>query len=64
MTPKKDHIFHGPDGQGYRVTRDCVAGEFIKPDMFEPFGGAPEPKGGEVMPEWLHAQIFSDEALF
>jgi hypothetical protein len=57
MVPKKDHIFHGPDGQGYRVTRDCVPGEFIAPEMFEPLGGATEPKGGDPLPAWLAEQL-------
>lgn len=57
MTPKKDHIFHGPDGQGYRITRDCTPGEPITADMLEPFGGAPEPKAGGSIPLWLAKQL-------
>lgn len=57
MIPKKDHIFRGPDGQGYRVTRDCIPGEAITPELFAPFGGAPVPKGDEPMPDWLAKQL-------
>lgn len=57
MTPKKDHIFHGTDGQGYRVTRDCYPGEVIRADMFEPFGGAPEQEKGGPLTPWLAEQL-------
>jgi len=50
---KKGHEFHGPDGQGYRLTRDVESGEIILSSDLEPFGGAPEPKPGDPIPEWL-----------
>lgn len=58
MKYPKDHEFHGPDGQGYRLTRDVDVYEMVMADQFEAFGGAPKPVSGEVMPEWLHRQIF------
>lgn len=48
----KDQTFTGPHGQGYRLTRDVEIG-----DLFEPFGGAPNPVPGEPMPVWLRQQI-------
>lgn len=57
MIPKKDHIFHGPDGQGYRVTRDCFLGDPVTPDLFEPIGGAPHQGAGGLITPWLAAQL-------
>lgn len=62
MTPKKGHVFHGPNGQGYRVTRDCAPATLIRADDFEPFGGA-ERLGSSAMvplamfPPWMAAQM-------
>ena len=46
-------VIHGPDGQGYCVTRTPEIGDLIKAADFAPFGGAPEPKDGDDMPPWL-----------
>ena len=46
---------HGPDGQAYHLARDLCIGETITPEHFEPIGGAPEPKPGQMMPGWLWA---------
>lgn len=57
MKLKQGHEFHGPDGQGYRLTRDVQTGEAIMADTFKPFGGAPPPQAGHSMPQWLAARI-------
>ncbi len=63
MIPEKGHVFHGPDGQGYKFTTDAVAGERIRPSHFEAFGGAPDPETWMVpgaivyWPEWLSDQL-------
>lgn len=58
MIMKAGTILHGPDGQGYRLTRDFNVGDVATAYHFEPVGGAPEPVAGEVMPSWL-AKHFS-----
>lgn len=50
---EKGTVIDGPDGQGYRVTRNVKEGDFVLPTDFEPFGGAPEPKGGEQIAGFL-----------
>lgn len=61
MKLPKGHVFHGPDGQGYRAIRDIDARQFIAMARdFEAFGGAPAPASGEVMPEWLRNAIFTE----
>ena len=57
MKYPKGHEFRGPDGQGYRLTRDVEGHEQIMANQFEAFGGAPQPVSGEEMPEWLQRQI-------
>lgn len=51
------HIFIGPDGQEYRLLKDAHAGEAIRADQFEAFGGAPEPESHTPIPDWLQALI-------
>lgn len=51
------HIFHGPDGQGYRLTRDVQTGDDIMAKDFEPFGGAPKPESHTSMPRWLQHEL-------
>lgn len=54
---KSGHEFHGPDGQGYRLTRDVHFGDAVLPGMLEPFGGAPDPEYGEMLQPWLARQV-------
>lgn len=54
---EKGHVFHGPDEQGYILTRDVFTGDLLKNTDVLPFGGAPEPVAGEVIIEWLAKQI-------
>lgn len=49
----KGTVIQGPDGQGYRITRDIELYDLVKAADFEAFGGAPEPRGGERMPIWV-----------
>lgn len=60
MKLPKGHVFHGPDGQGYRLTRDVQTGDPILADMFEAFGGAPVSESGKQMPNWLFRGIQTD----
>lgn len=53
------HIFEGPDGQGFKLKRSLRHGDPIMADLFEPFGGAPAPVGGEAMPFWLQQSLKS-----
>jgi hypothetical protein len=53
MGIKAGEIIEGPDGQGYRVTRDIQIAQPVLITDLEPFGGAPEPKDYHVMPPWL-----------
>ncbi len=50
---RKGQKIHGPDEQGYEVTRDINYGDVIHVSDFKPFGGAPEPEAGMQMPDWL-----------
>lgn len=54
---KKGHEFHGPDGQGYRLTKDAREGDEMSTEYFEAFGGAPEPEPLQPWPEWLSWEI-------
>ena len=54
---RKGHEFHGPDGQGYRLTCDVFRHEQLKAWQFEAFGGAPEPEPGHALPSWLWDQL-------
>lgn len=56
----KGHIICGPNGQGYRLTRDVFPGDAVKASDFEPFGGAPEPKQNEPMVDWLAEAVFGE----
>lgn len=53
----KGSEFYGPDGQGYRMTRDICIGDFIYATDIEAIGGAPEPKPGKQLPVWFARQI-------
>lgn len=58
MKLPKGHVFNGPDGQGYRLTRDVDEAPFLaKAADFEPFGGAPPPVSHTSMPKWLEKAI-------
>ena len=55
---KPGHVFQGPDGQRY-----IVPGGEMKPFRWTkllPYGGAPVPREGDEMPDWLHSQIMAD----
>ena len=54
---RRGRIFKGPDTQGYVLTRDVFFNEVIQPNHLEAFGGAPEPKDREILPEWLAKEI-------
>lgn len=49
----KDQKVYGPDGQGYEIVEDIPFGSSLHVSQFKPFGGAPEPRPGMKMPEWL-----------
>lgn len=51
------HKFEGPDGQGYMLTRPVNVGDAFTPSMLAPYGGAPEPTAGTLMPSWLAKAI-------
>lgn len=55
---QKGKIFDGPNGQGYVVTRDLEAYDRISISDLSPFGGAPDPKEDETLPDWLCEQIW------
>lgn len=59
--PRKGHKFHGPDGQGYELTRDVNIGELMSTSDFREFGGAPVLIEGEAPPYWLTRQIYEDK---
>lgn len=50
----------GPEGQGYIVKQDIHHGDLARAEGFEPFGGAPSPTDGDVVPEWLGRVIRGD----
>lgn len=54
---EKGHIFLGPDGSGYILTRPVKAGDYVLASDFEPFGNAPEPVTGREMPRYLAEAI-------
>lgn len=54
---RKGQKIHGPDGQGYEVTRDINYGDAVKSDDFVSFGGAPDPHPGSLMPAWLKTAL-------
>lgn len=51
---EKGTVIEGPNGQYYRVARDCHGATPVLLTDFEPFGGAPEPKANEGMVSWLN----------
>jgi len=55
---EKGYRFDGPDGQYYILTRNVNLGDYILTSDFEPHGGAPNPKDGERLVEWLHVSLF------
>ena len=57
---KKGHVFAGPGGMGYRLTRDVSVGEVVTPDQFQPIGDAPHPDFGAMLPKWLVSQIWPE----
>jgi hypothetical protein len=46
-------VINGPNGQGYKVTRDIAKYDLVKEGDFEAFGGAPKAKAGRKMPAWV-----------
>lgn len=54
---KKGHIFKAAESCGYILTRDINVGDVFSPDCFEPFGGSPELRAGQLMPAWLANSI-------
>lgn len=55
---KAGTVFHGPGGQGYRLTCDVYVGDVARKCQFEAFGGAPEPEQDTPLPTWLVAELF------
>lgn len=43
----------GPDGMGYTTTHDIGHLSVLTVSTFEPYGGAPVPKRGEMFIGWL-----------
>ena len=39
------------------MMRDVFFNEVIRPNHLEAFGGAPEPKDGGIIPEWLAKEL-------
>jgi len=58
---KAGHKFEGPDGQGYILTRDVHEADYILDTDFAPYGGAPEPKPGEAITDWLAEALEREE---
>ena len=56
-TPKDGEVIHGPNGQGYVVQNAPRIAEPIRAEHFRPFGGAPEPKPNQPMPDFLIAAL-------
>ena len=54
---RKGRVFKGPDTQGYVLMHDVFFKEAIQPSHLEAFGGAPEPKDREIIPEWLAKEL-------
>lgn len=50
---EKGHVFIGPDGQGYELTRDVPKDEVMTATDFREFGGAPKTGPNMVLPEWM-----------
>ena len=50
---KAGSILNGPDGMGYTITRDTQSGDPMVFAVSEPFGGAPKPVPGDIMPGWV-----------
>jgi len=53
----KDQVISGPDGQGYRATRNLHIGDHMRLDDFEPIGGAPKIEAGALWPDWFLEQV-------
>lgn len=53
------YVFHGPDGQSYRVNADIDinGSEPVPSGAFEPQGGAPTPTPKTPMPPWLLGEL-------
>lgn len=51
------HRFEGPDGQSYELLNDVISGRPIMACEFKPLNGAPEPRTGQQMPDWLAKQV-------
>jgi len=49
----KGDILHGPDGMGYIVQRDIQSPEALLAADLKPFGGAPKPVPGGMVPGWI-----------
>lgn len=50
---EKGHVFIGPDGQGYELTRDIPKDEVMTATDFREFGGAPKTGPNMMLPEWM-----------
>ena len=58
MTFRAGHIFPGPNGSGYTLTRDVTPGQPITVDLLQPYGGAPVLVAFELLPRWLTRQLW------
>jgi hypothetical protein len=54
----KGHVFKGPDGMGFALTRDVYPWDAMMHTDFQPINGAPEPVAGDMMPDWLARQVY------
>ena len=50
---EKGHVFIGPDGQGYELTRDIRVYDPMMDSDLKAFGGAPETGPNMVLPDWM-----------
>lgn len=57
MKLEKGYKFVGPEGQGYRLTRDVSSGDVMLASDFEPYGGAPQPVFGGQLPDFLTERL-------
>lgn len=54
---RKGHVFHGPDGMGYKVTRHIYSGDTMFKTDLKPLGGAPDIEEPYSSPQWLKDQM-------
>lgn len=51
---------NGPNGMGYRFVEDWVSDQSLTMRTVTPYGGAPSPLTGDVIPEWFVRAIANE----